>query len=60
MAAPDEFEIQNGPTSSNYDNAHAHTRFGLGVKGGQANTGRKGRTCLARLNSQARTGSGKK
>ena len=34
-------------------------RFGLSVENGQAGAGQDGRTCRARLNSQARTGTGK-
>ena len=34
-------------------------RFSLGVENGQADVGRDGLTCIARPNSQARTGTGK-
>ena len=35
------------------------TRFSLSVENKQTDAGRDGQTCLARLNSQARTGTGK-
>ena len=37
----------------------ASTRFGLNMEDKLSDAGRDGRTCLARPNSQARTGTGK-
>ena len=41
-------------------NPRVSTRFSLGVENEPAGAGRDGGTCLARPNSQARTGTGKK
>ena len=49
----DAAEIGRSPVSK------VKTRFSMGVENEQADAGRDDRTCLAKTNSQARTGTGK-